>query len=99
MAVDFLNDWALNGNHRGCPRRIAPADGWRTVGEALRSDGLALLGLWGDFDAVHAALYDARPNGITVVSCPVTDGRVPSLGRIPRPGDQAGARRAGSFWH
>ena len=72
--------WPAVAAHRGYPRRQAPRDGWRALGEALRERGVALLGLWGDRDAVHAAVYDVRSHDLAVLSHAVVEQRAPSLG-------------------
>ncbi len=85
MSTSMFSDWSLVPSHRGWPRRIAPADGWRALGEALRSDEVALLGLWGDGDEVHAAVVERPAWVVTLVSLRAIDGRVPSLGVFHAP--------------
>jgi Ni,Fe-hydrogenase III large subunit len=73
-------DWPIVSAHRGYPRRRAPRDGWRALGEALLERSLALLGLWGDRSEVHAAVYDQRSRELAVLSHEVAERRAPSLG-------------------
>jgi Ni,Fe-hydrogenase III large subunit len=80
MLKTLTADWALVSAHRGYARRSAPRDGWRALGEALVARKLALLGLWGDHDAVHAAVYDVRSRDFAVLSHEVVEQRAPSLG-------------------
>lgn len=80
MSVSLFSDWPVADSHRGCPRRVAPATCWRTIGEALRANEVSLSGLWGDGDMVHAALFEPGLSALTVVSLQGHDGRVPSLG-------------------
>jgi Ni,Fe-hydrogenase III large subunit len=85
MPTSLFSDWPLATSHRGWPRCIALPDGWRTLGEALRSDEVALLGLWGDEDCVHAALLERSAAAVTIASLRVSEGRVPSLGVFHAP--------------
>jgi Ni,Fe-hydrogenase III large subunit len=80
-----FSDWPIVTRHQGWPRRLAPADGWRALGEALRADDLDLLGLWGDVECVHAAVLERSGAAPCVLSLPVGDGRVPSLGVFHAP--------------
>lgn len=80
-----FDDWPQVPRHQGCPRRLAPADGWRTLGEALRSDGLDLLGLWGDENCVHAAVFARADHSPCVLTLRAHAGRVPSLGVFHAP--------------
>jgi Ni,Fe-hydrogenase III large subunit len=80
MLKALTTGWPIVPAHLGYPRRHAPRDGWRALGEALREGGLALLGLWGDRAAVHAAVYDVRSRDFAVLSHDVVEQRAPSLG-------------------
>jgi Ni,Fe-hydrogenase III large subunit len=73
-------DWPRVPEHHGFPRHRAPRGAWRELGEALIGRPLALFGLWGDRDAVHAAVYDVRSRDFAVLSHDVVERRVPSLG-------------------
>jgi Ni,Fe-hydrogenase III large subunit len=73
-------DWPIVAAHRGYPRRQAPKNGWRALGEAFLERKLALLGLWGDTNEVHAAVYDPRSRELGLLSQGVVDGHAASLG-------------------
>jgi Ni,Fe-hydrogenase III large subunit len=85
MSASIFSDWPIVEHHRGWTRRLAPADGWRTIGENLRSDDLMLLGLWGDGDCAHAALHERSTRTVTIATAAVADGRLPSLGMFHPP--------------
>lgn len=70
------------GGHRGAPRVVVDRAGWRYVAERLGSAAWSLLGLWGDTDAVHAAILDPGTGtvGVATLACP--KGRFPSLGGV-----------------
>ncbi|MDE2334733.1 MAG: nickel-dependent hydrogenase large subunit [Rhodospirillales bacterium] len=63
------------------PRVVVDAAGWSALGEALAEGALGLSGLWGEAEAVHAALFDepAAEFAVATLACP--EGRFPSLGR------------------
>jgi Ni,Fe-hydrogenase III large subunit len=71
--------------HRGWPLVTADADSWRGIGEALREGKLDLLGLWGDVDFVHGALYEPSTRQALSARLPVRAGRVPSLAQFHAP--------------
>jgi Ni,Fe-hydrogenase III large subunit len=85
MLRTLTADWPIVTAHRGYPRRRAPKDGWRTLGESLLERELALLGLWGDRDEVHAAVYEPRSRELEVLSQEVVDGHAASLGVFHAP--------------
>jgi Ni,Fe-hydrogenase III large subunit len=78
-------DWPIVSAHRGCPRKQSPRDGWRALGEALLDGTPQLLGLWGDHDQIHAALFDPSSRAFAVVSQEVVEQRAPSLGVFHAP--------------
>lgn len=80
MLQAISTDWPIAPTHRGCLRRIASSDAWRTIGEVLIDRKLELMGLWGDTTHVHAALRDVRSGELAVISQPVLENRVASLG-------------------
>jgi Ni,Fe-hydrogenase III large subunit len=80
MLETLSGHWPRVAAHQGFPRRRAPQDGWRALGEALRDGKVALLGLWGDRAEVHAAVYDPGSRDFAVLSQGVTERRAASLG-------------------
>ncbi len=93
MSASMFADWSLVPAHRGWVRRMAPAEGWRALGEALQTGDCALLGLWGshddegdgESDVVHAAVLERATAEPLIVSLRATSGRVPSLGVFHAP--------------
>ncbi len=71
--------------HRPWPRVAIDAEAWRLAGDRLAGGDLTLLGLWGDTDAIHAALLDPATNDIGTVTLACPDGRFPSIGRVHPP--------------
>lgn len=67
--------------HRPWPRANIDATRWSFAARRLREGRWALLGLWGEADAVHMALLDERAGDVGVVSLECSDGRYPSLGQ------------------
>src|SRR4051794_37188130 len=68
--------------HRPWPRFRLDEAGWRALTARLETADWALLGLWGESDAVHAALHEEANGGIAVASLPCPTGRFPSLGAV-----------------
>jgi Ni,Fe-hydrogenase III large subunit len=85
MLRTLCGDWPVVPAHRGYPRRRAPQNGWRALGETLLEHELDLLALWADRDEVHAAVHDARSHEVAVLSQQIVDGRAPSLGVFHAP--------------
>jgi Ni,Fe-hydrogenase III large subunit len=85
MSSAPLDDWPLAATHRGWPRRVANAEGWRGMGASLHSGEVALLGLWGDRGAVHAAFYQRQIAQAALLSVAVDQGRAPSLAALHAP--------------
>ena len=67
-------------NHRPWPRAIVNASVWQTATQLLADGGLTLLGLWGEPNAVHMALFDAGERDAGVISLDCPDGHYPSVG-------------------
>src|SRR5260221_6477055 len=68
--------------HRPWPRFSLDEAGWRLLVTRLATADWSLLGLWGESDAVHAALHEEANGGIAVASLPCPSGRFPSLGAV-----------------
>jgi len=85
MLQALSKEWTIVPAHRGYLRHRANRDAWRALGEGLLDRKLALLGLWGDGDAVHAAIYDVGTRDFAVISQPVLEGRAASLGVFHAP--------------
>ncbi|HVA13681.1 MAG TPA: nickel-dependent hydrogenase large subunit [Stellaceae bacterium] len=71
--------------HKPAPRAIVDAATWITAARELQDGRLSLLGLWGERDAVHMALFDPAAKNIVVLSLDCPSGRFPSLGCIHAP--------------
>ncbi|MGF1627819.1 MAG: NADH-quinone oxidoreductase subunit C, partial [Alphaproteobacteria bacterium] len=67
------------GHHRPWPRAIVDPAGWRTAIDRLADGQWSLLGLWGEADAVHMALFDPRAQEFGVISLDCADGRYLSV--------------------
>jgi Ni,Fe-hydrogenase III large subunit len=68
-------------DHRPWPRVIIDPVIWSFTAGELADGHWTLLGLWGEPDAVHAALLDELAAEIAVVSLECIDGRYPSVGQ------------------
>src|SRR5581483_4756224 len=74
------------GRHRPWPRFVVTPEGWRKIGNELAAGRAALLGLWGDPDAVvHMAIMDEAAKSIAVASVVCADGTFPSVGAVHPP--------------
>ncbi len=68
---------------RPWPRYRLSVQHWRElVGRLAQGARWSLLGLWGDHDAVHAALFDEMEGSVAVASLDCPDGRFPSLSAV-----------------
>src|SRR4051812_42982456 len=68
--------------HRPWPRFGLDEAGWHALAARLETDDWALLGLWGESDAVHVALHDEAGGDIAVASLPCPAGRFLSLSPV-----------------
>jgi Ni,Fe-hydrogenase III large subunit len=71
--------------HRPWPRIVVDDALWQSLASRLADGRCALLGLWGDIDAVHMALFDETEKSIVVATNECPDGRYPSVGRFHPP--------------
>jgi Ni,Fe-hydrogenase III large subunit len=78
--ADLLAACTPVANHKPWLRYEVDAATWDAVGQGL-AGGATLLGLWGDADAVHAAVTAPALGAPRIVSLPVRGGAFPSLGR------------------
>jgi Ni,Fe-hydrogenase III large subunit len=85
MLATVLENAQPVATHRGWQRAQVATDAWRAIGEALHDGRLSLLGLWGDGDAVHCALFDEQAKRAGLATLAAHDGRVPSLGVFHAP--------------
>jgi Ni,Fe-hydrogenase III large subunit len=68
--------------HKPWPRYALELQGWKRLAEALEgAESWALIDLWGEPDAAHAALRDEASGAIAVVSLACPDRRFPSLSK------------------
>jgi Ni,Fe-hydrogenase III large subunit len=82
---DLIRTGRIVEAHHPWPRAIVSADRWRQATELLSTGTCSLLGLWGDADCVHMALYDERQHEIGVLSLLCEGGRFPSVGQLHPP--------------
>ena len=79
-----LPGWAVAG-HWPWPRLAVSPEVWAEAAERLGNGALVLLGLWGDFGAVHMAIADAvDPARILVLSLHCPEEPTPPLGALIR---------------
>lgn len=71
--------------HQGWVGFDVDENAWMRVAEALGGDGVALLGLWGDRDAVRMAVLDEATNDVSVFTLACSDGTFPSVARVHAP--------------
>src|SRR5262249_24320776 len=71
--------------HRPCPRVVVDEALWQQLASQLAAGRYSLLGLWGDRNAVHMALFDEGETQTAVVTLPCPDGHFPSVGQIHPP--------------
>ncbi len=71
--------------HRPWPRVLVSRPTWGAAADALAEGNLALLGLFGEADAVHMALLEAPSGNIGVLSLACPDRHFPSLARRHAP--------------
>jgi Ni,Fe-hydrogenase III large subunit len=67
--------------HRPWPRALVSQAVWRAAVEYLGQGDLTLLGLFGEQDAVHLALFDEASGEVAVLSLACPDARFPSVSR------------------
>ena len=82
---DVLKTGQAIVRHHPWPRAIINPEAWYDLIQALAGGSLTLLGLWGETDTVHLALYEEADSTLGVASLPCLDGRFPSVGRRHSP--------------
>jgi Ni,Fe-hydrogenase III large subunit len=70
---------------RPWPRVVVAPETWNSAGRELAAGRLALLGLWGEADAVHMALLNEQPVKIGIVTIESKHGEFPSIGAVHAP--------------
>src|SRR5262249_13489818 len=70
---------------RPWPHAVVSAETWNLAGQHLAAGRLALLGLWGEIDAVHMALLNEQPLEIGIVTTESKRGEFPSIGAVHAP--------------
>ncbi|MEZ5584167.1 MAG: hydrogenase expression protein HypE [Candidatus Competibacteraceae bacterium] len=69
-------------DHRPWLRAVVTTEIWSELVQGLAADGVfTLLGLWGEPETVHLAVYDAPASGFGIASLPCPEGHFPSVGR------------------
>ena len=76
-----LNAGQPIAGHRPWPRAVVTSEIWHDLIQGLAAGAWSLLGLWGEADQVHLALYEEASGAVGVASLPCPDGRFPSVGR------------------
>jgi Ni,Fe-hydrogenase III large subunit len=84
-----LAEWLGQGrgipHHRPWPRAVVSVEQWNGAAKLLAEQSLALLGLWGDRDQVHMALFDAAAGAMGVASLECAGRQFPSVARLHPP--------------
>jgi Ni,Fe-hydrogenase III large subunit len=83
--ADLLAEGDPVAAHRPWPRVLVDAGTWNAAASRLAEGKLALLGLFGEADAVHLALLDEPAGEIGVLSLACPDRRFPSVARLHPP--------------
>jgi Ni,Fe-hydrogenase III large subunit len=78
--IDAIPQARRVDGHRPWPRVIVGEAGWRFAIDQMAAGRWTLSGLWGDSDAVHAAIVAEQAGEIAVVTIECPDGRFPSVG-------------------
>ena len=82
---DDLNGRSVAG-HCPWPRMQVDTDTWTKAADLLSHGALTLVGLWGEPQAVHMAIANAKnPSRLLVLSISCPDGLYPSIGRVHPP--------------
>lgn len=68
-------------HHQPWPRAVVTTELWHDLIQGLVHGAWNLLGLWGEPDTVHLALYEESSGTLGVASLPCPDGTFPSVGR------------------
>jgi Ni,Fe-hydrogenase III large subunit len=71
--------------HHGWPRYEVDGELWASLARDLEAGRLDLMGLWGERDRVHMALFEPETLALAVVSLFCPEGRFPSIGALHRP--------------
>jgi Ni,Fe-hydrogenase III large subunit len=79
MLSDFMKAGHPVQAHRPWPRAVVDAPAWISLAEALRDGQLTLLGLWGEQNAVHMALFDEAEASAGVASLEGLEGTYPAV--------------------
>ncbi len=83
--AELLAAHPVVADHHPWARHRVDRRTWETVSRLLAAGRLDLLGLWGEREAVHAALFEPATGVLAVVSLDCPEGRFPSLGRLHPP--------------
>jgi Ni,Fe-hydrogenase III large subunit len=79
LLLDLLSQFRHTPDHRPWPRVTVDEAVWRAASEHLAAGRWALLGLWGEEAAVHAAVLEEQVTAVLSFNC--TTGAFPSLAR------------------
>ncbi len=81
--LDLVSRGRLVTSHRPWPRYVIDEGTWVALGGQLAAGRASLVGLWGERDAVHAALSADGAFFVASLECP--RGAFPSLARVHAP--------------
>lgn len=82
---DLIQHGRLVGAQQPWPRFEVDAPAWHLAGAQLAAGRVSLLGLWGERDQVHMALFDDALGEIAVISIDAAGGRFPAIGQMHAP--------------
>ena len=81
--LDLVSRGRLVASHRPWPRYVIDEGTWVALGGQLAAGRASLVGLWGEHDAVHAALSADGTFAVASLDCPRR--AFPSLSRVHAP--------------
>lgn len=81
----LLNSGQPVVDHHPWPRIVVTPEIWLNLCEGFANRSWVLLGLWGEIDQLHLAVWEASSNHFSIASLPCTNGRFPSVGRLHPP--------------
>ena len=83
--ADLVAKGTLVPHHSPWPRCFVEASVWERAIAGLVAGDMTMLGLWGETECVHMALFEAATNSIAILSLACPEGLYPSVGRAHPP--------------